>query len=159
MPELMHVVEDDDVDGMVWARDHGRIFLANDTFIRGSNSKGPTKILMGIELYEHGGWVITVTDDGSRGPHRIVGKILFHYHLWTEHFRGGSGKYWIGDLRTAGWQSPHSLVARIKAHQIPQGKEYLDLRDAARKGPPNPKLARPRTRRKEAPTRRMDLHG
>ena len=51
----MNVIEDDDVDALIYARSRNMILLSCDGFGRGGNSKGPTKIRMRLELYENGG--------------------------------------------------------------------------------------------------------
>ena len=55
IPELVNVIEDDDVDALIYARSRNMILLSCDGFGRGGNSKGPTKIRMRLELYENGG--------------------------------------------------------------------------------------------------------
>ena len=56
-------------------------------------------------------------------------------------------------MKTYAFETPPELVARIRADEIPQGKTYLDVRDATRKGPPNPNMARKiPPKRKEGPT-------
>jgi hypothetical protein len=110
----------DDVQLLIYAREHNRILLTFDTL------KARHGEQIARELRINGGRIVQVRGGAQQEKHRIVGKILFHYQDWQQFLASGDGISIVSDLRPCRNLNPeeyHHQYHRIDAEQF---EKYLE---------------------------------
>jgi len=114
----------DDVEWIIYAREHGRIAITFDKL------KADQGARVAHELRKNGGHVIRIQGGPEQDKYRAVGKLLFHYPEWYPFLTSSNGMSIIGDVRTASCRNytPEEYQQKFYPTDAKQFTEYLKKR-------------------------------